>query len=44
MTEIHQMSIKQLRDLIQSREASVTEITESFLKRIRQCDGKIKAF
>ena len=38
------MSIKQLRDLIQSREASVTEITESFLKRIRQCDGKIKAF
>ncbi|MFB3068635.1 MAG: amidase family protein, partial [Acidobacteriota bacterium] len=44
MSDIHQMSIKQLRDLIQSREASVTEITESFLKRIRQCDGKIKAF
>ncbi len=44
MSDIHHLSIKQLRDLIQSREASVTEITESFLKRIRQCDGKIKAF
>ncbi|MFB3062154.1 MAG: amidase family protein, partial [Candidatus Binatia bacterium] len=44
MSEIHHLSIKQLRDLIQRRDASVTEITESFLNRIRQCDDKIKAF
>ena len=44
MSEIHQLSIKQLRDLIQRRDASVTEITQSFLDRIRQCDDKIKAF
>ena len=44
MTEFYQMSIKQLRDLIQRRDASVTEITQSFLNRIRQCDDKIKAF
>jgi len=44
MTEFCQLSIKQLRDLIQRRDASVTEITQSFLNRIRQCDDKIKAF
>ena len=44
MSEIHQLSIKKLRDLIQSKEASVTEITQSFLDRIGQCDDKIKAF
>jgi aspartyl-tRNA(Asn)/glutamyl-tRNA(Gln) amidotransferase subunit A len=44
MSEIHQLSITKLRDLIQSRKASVTEITQSFLNRIQQCDDKIKAF
>lgn len=44
MSELYQLSIQQLRELIQSREASVTEITQSFLDRIEQCDEKIKAF
>jgi aspartyl-tRNA(Asn)/glutamyl-tRNA(Gln) amidotransferase subunit A len=44
MSEIHQLSITKLRDLIQSRDASVTEITQSFLDRISQCDDQIKAF
>ena len=44
MSEIHQLSIKKLRELIQRRDASVTEITQSFLNRIQQCDDKIKAF
>ncbi len=44
MSEIHQLSIKELRELIQKKGASVTEITQSFLNRIRQCEDKIKAF
>ena len=44
MTEFFQLSIKQLRDLIQSKEASVTEITQSFLDQIGRCEDKIKAF
>lgn len=44
MSEFYRLSITKLRDLIQSRDASVTEVTQSFLDRIGQCDDKIKAF
>ncbi len=43
-SELCQLSIRELRERIEGGDSSVTEITQSFLDRIQQCDNKIKAF
>ena len=41
---IHQLSIRELRDAITRKEASVTEVVQGFLDRIDQDEEKIRAF
>ena len=44
MEGIHKLTIRQLRDRIDSRELSVRDIAESFLARIQLVEDKIQAF
>jgi aspartyl-tRNA(Asn)/glutamyl-tRNA(Gln) amidotransferase subunit A len=42
--ELHQLTIHQLHDLLVKKKVSSREITEAFYRRIREVEGKIKAY
>jgi len=44
MSEIHQLSIRELRSAVDDREVTVAEVTRSFLERIERQDERIRAF
>lgn len=42
--ELYDLSIHELRDMINTKEVQANEVLDSFLKRIESCEDKIKAF
>ncbi|KKL59731.1 hypothetical protein LCGC14_2212400, partial [marine sediment metagenome] len=42
--KLHELTIKQARELLKKGATSPKELTEAFLSRIESLDGKIKAF
>jgi aspartyl-tRNA(Asn)/glutamyl-tRNA(Gln) amidotransferase subunit A len=44
MNEMLRLSVRQLNQLIRSREASVTEVVQAYLERIDQADTRVRAF
>ncbi len=44
MDKLHYMSIRQLSDMIRKREISAEEVTRAALDRIKDIDGRVKAF
>lgn len=44
MDKLHYMRIHQLSDMIKKKEISVNEVTRAILDRIKQIDGKVRAY
>ncbi|MFQ5928218.1 MAG: Asp-tRNA(Asn)/Glu-tRNA(Gln) amidotransferase subunit GatA [Acidobacteriota bacterium] len=44
VSEIYQLSIRQLREAIKRRDLSARDVTQNFLDRIQQYDSKLRAF
>ena len=42
--ELHQLTIHELHDLLVKKEVTSREVTEAFYRRIKEVDGKIKAY